>query len=127
MNKILNGLEGMESSLESKKDENIDPPRHGETSWNTLGRLQGRTDIELNENGDPPRKKSPVKIKKMDHFDLAIVSPLKRGLRHRRTGTKSDRNIPILLMDERIEESASENGKGLCCRRENYQIPSKRF
>jgi probable phosphoglycerate mutase len=25
--------------------------RHGETAWNALGRLQGHTDIELNENG----------------------------------------------------------------------------
>ena len=25
--------------------------RHGETSWNTDRRIQGRTDVELNENG----------------------------------------------------------------------------
>ena len=25
--------------------------RHGETNWNKEGRLQGRTNIELNENG----------------------------------------------------------------------------
>ena len=25
--------------------------RHGETVWNTEGRLQGKADIELNENG----------------------------------------------------------------------------
>jgi broad specificity phosphatase PhoE len=25
--------------------------RHGETAWNTLGKLQGHTDIELNETG----------------------------------------------------------------------------
>ena len=25
--------------------------RHGQTSWNALGKIQGKTDIELNETG----------------------------------------------------------------------------
>lgn len=37
--------------------------RHGETSWNTLGRLQGRTDIELNENGIRLAKITGEKLK----------------------------------------------------------------
>lgn len=52
--------------------------RHGETSWNTLGRLQGRTDIELNENGIRLAKITGEKLKDV-HFDLAIASPLKRA------------------------------------------------
>lgn len=43
--------------------------RHGETSWNTLGRLQGRTDIELNENGIRLAKITGEKLKDV-HFDL---------------------------------------------------------
>ena len=47
--------------------------RHGETSWNTLGRLQGRTDIELNENGIRLAKITGEKLKDV-HFDLAQES-----------------------------------------------------
>lgn len=43
--------------------------RHGETPWNTLGRLQGRTDIELNENGIRLAKITGEKLKDV-HFDL---------------------------------------------------------
>ena len=75
--------------------------RHGETSWNTLGRLQGRTDIELNENGIRLAKITGEKLKDV-HFDLAIASPLKRA--YETAGlVLGDRNIPILT-DERIEE-----------------------
>ena len=73
--------------------------RHGETSWNTLGRLQGRTDIELNENGIRLAKITGEKLKDV-HFDLAIASPLKRA--YETAGlVLGDRNIPILT-DERI-------------------------
>ena len=75
--------------------------RHGETSWNTLGRLQGRTDIELNENGIRLAKITGEKLKDV-HFDLAIASPLKRA--YETAGlVLGERNIPILT-DERIEE-----------------------
>ena len=98
--------------------------RHGETPWNTLGRLQGRTDIELNENGIRLAKITGEKLKDV-HFDLAIASPLKRA--YETAGlVLGDRNIPILT-DERIEEISFGEWEGLCCRRENYQIPSKRF
>ena len=89
--------------------------RHGETSWNTLGRLQGRTDIELNENGIRLAKITGEKLKDV-HFDLAIASPLKRA--YETAGlVLGDRNIPILT-DERIEEISFGEWEGLCCRME---------
>ena len=52
--------------------------RHGETIWNEKKLLQGRTDIELNENG---RKLAIITGKNLrnTHFDIVFSSPLKRA------------------------------------------------
>ena len=51
--------------------------RHGETVWNEKKLLQGRTDIELNENG---RKLARITGENLagTHFDVVYSSPLKR-------------------------------------------------
>lgn len=52
--------------------------RHGQTTWNAEGRLQGRTDTELNENGREAAinyGKTLTDIK----FDKVFASPLKRA------------------------------------------------
>ena len=52
--------------------------RHGQTTWNAEGRLQGRTDTELNENGREAAinyGKTLTGIK----FDKVFASPLKRA------------------------------------------------
>ena len=52
--------------------------RHGETPWNTQLRLQGQTDIELNEKG---RALAEVTARAMRGipFDMVITSPLVRA------------------------------------------------
>lgn len=52
--------------------------RHGETVWNAQSRLQGRTDIELNENGLAAAKKLSLELQNLD-FDRIYSSPLKRA------------------------------------------------
>lgn len=52
--------------------------RHGETVWNSMGRLQGREDISLNENGIHLAKITGEQLKDVP-FDLAISSPLQRA------------------------------------------------
>lgn len=52
--------------------------RHGETAWNRQLRLQGQTDIELNENGRLLAQKTAHAMKDIP-FDLVITSPLKRA------------------------------------------------
>ena len=98
--------------------------RHGETLWNTQGRLQGKADIDLNENGIRLAKVTADGLKDIP-FDLAITSPL---LRARKTAeiVVGDRKIPI-LEDARIEEITFGEWEGLCCRKSNYEIPSDEF
>lgn len=98
--------------------------RHGETLWNSEGRLQGKADIELNENGIRLAKITAEGMKDIS-FDLAITSPLKRA-RHTAELVLGDRNVPI-IEDARIEEITFGEWEGLCCKRENYQIPSLEF
>lgn len=75
--------------------------RHGETPWNTELRLQGQTDIELNENG---RALAAKAAKGMEHipFDMAISSPLRRAVETAQI-VLGGREIP-LMTDERIRE-----------------------
>lgn len=52
--------------------------RHGETDWNKIGKVQGKTDLELNETGRAQAEETARKLKN-EHFDLIICSPLKRA------------------------------------------------
>ncbi|MCR5218453.1 histidine phosphatase family protein [Treponema sp.] len=54
--------------------------RHGETDWNTIKRLQGRTDIPLNQNGiDLAAKTSKAVHESGIVFDKILTSPLIRA------------------------------------------------
>lgn len=75
--------------------------RHGETPWNTELRLQGQTDIQLNENGRALAQKAAQGMHAIS-FDLAISSPLIRAVETAQIVLR-DRDVP-LLMDERIRE-----------------------
>ena len=51
--------------------------RHGRTDWNDLHRLQGRSDVPLNESGIEGAKKA-AKVLKNYRFDGVYCSPLLR-------------------------------------------------
>ncbi|WUS75619.1 histidine phosphatase family protein [Kribbella sp. NBC_01245] len=52
--------------------------RHGETAWNSEGRLQGREDVPLNDRGrDQARKLADALA--VDRWDLLVSSPLCRA------------------------------------------------
>lgn len=70
-------------SLENKKGLIIFV-RHGQTDWNTVGRMQGREDIPLNETGLEQAQLTAQGIKKACDatgivFDKVISSPLTRA------------------------------------------------
>ena len=84
--------------------------RHGQTNWNFLGKIQGKTDIELNETGKLQAKETGEKIKE-EKIDLIIASPLKRA---RETAEIINSNFGVqILEDERLMERGFGKSEGL--------------
>jgi probable phosphoglycerate mutase len=75
--------------------------RHGKTDWNAAFKLQGRTDIELNEEGRKMAAKAAKEAECID-FDICFSSPLKRAYETARIVLK-DRDIPIVCDDRLME------------------------
>lgn len=85
--------------------------RHGETPWNQMRRLQGRTDIPLAEEGIRLAKITGEKLKEIP-FTVAFSSPLKRAVQTAEYVLKG-RDIPIQT-DERIQEISFGEWEGEC-------------
>lgn len=83
--------------------------RHGETDWNKQKRLQGRSDIPLNEFG---RELARVTAKAFTDvsFDIVYSSPLIRAYETAQimTGGKCD-----IIKDDRLTEISFGNDEGL--------------
>ena len=58
---------------------NICVIRHGETDWNAAGRIQGREDIPLNENGRKQAEQCGLALKNQGEWDVVVTSPLLRA------------------------------------------------
>lgn len=75
--------------------------RHGKTEWNEKHKLQGRTDIPLNEKGILMAKKACEEYKDV-HFDICYCSPLTRAKQTAELVLEG-RNVQIIY-DTRLEE-----------------------
>ncbi|MBS4218781.1 histidine phosphatase family protein [Bacillus sp. FJAT-49711] len=77
--------------------------RHGETDWNALGKLQGRTDIPLNSTGIQQAEECRDFLKS-DSWDAIITSPLQRA---KRTAEIINEGLQVELveMEEFVERS----------------------
>ena len=84
--------------------------RHGQTSWNALGKIQGKTDIELNETGKNQARETGEAIKN-EHIDIIISSPLKRA---KETAQIINKNFNVeIIDDERLMERGFGKSEGL--------------
>ncbi len=77
--------------------------RHGKTDWNKVYKLQGRTDIPLNDEGRQMAERAAAEYADV-HFDICYCSPL---IRARETAEilLRGRNVPIVTDDRLVEMS----------------------
>lgn len=98
--------------------------RHGETDWNVEGRLQGRTNIPLNEKG---RELARITARRLQDvkFTRIYTSPLDRA-RETAMIIKGDREIPV-IEEERLQEISFGIYEGYHCLKDKYDIPDPAF
>lgn len=85
---------------------NIILVRHGQTDWNVKDLLQGRTDIELNSNGEEQAIQTAKKLENIN-IDVMYVSPLKRTLKTAEQINKK-RNLEKIIDERLIERGFGE-------------------
>ena len=83
--------------------------RHGKTDWNAMRKLQGRTDIPLNEEGRQMAEHARTEYADI-HFDICYCSPLIRAKETAEIVLKG-RNIPIIT-DDRLKEMSFGSYEG---------------
>ena len=75
--------------------------RHGKTDWNLLHKLQGQTDIPLNDMGRKMAREAGERYKDI-HFDVCYCSPLVRARETARLVLEG-RDVPVII-DDRLAE-----------------------
>ncbi|MFD2442494.1 histidine phosphatase family protein [Bacillus sp. CGMCC 1.16607] len=98
--------------------------RHGETDWNALGKLQGRTDIPLNKNGIQQVEECREFLK-ASRWDAIITSPLMRAKQTAEI-INEDLHIPIVEMEEFIERSFGQ-AEGMTLQERLSVYPDKKY
>lgn len=77
--------------------------RHGRTDWNDQRKLQGKTDVPLNDTGRRMAKEAALRYADV-HFDICFTSPLQRAVETAEI-LLAGRNVPIIKDDRLIEMS----------------------
>lgn len=98
--------------------------RHGETEWNKLNKVLGRTDIPLNETGLKQAYELAEKMRDYN-IDLIIASPLSRALETAKIVAEKN-NIPYQT-DARLMEHNFGVFEGLNRNNENYQVTKRKY
>lgn len=98
--------------------------RHGETDWNKSHKVQGRTDIPLNDYGRRLAEETAEGMRDIP-LDLAYTSPLLRAKETAQIILKG-RNIP-LCEDDRLQEISFGSYEGLFCGGQNADEKGEAF
>ena len=98
--------------------------RHGETDWNKVRKLQGKSDTMLNEFGRHLAHETASALKEVP-FDIAYTSPLARA-KETASIILGGRDIPI-IDEPRLMEIGFGEYEGLCCSQEGWNIPDPDF
>ena len=96
--------------------------RHGQTPWNARKCLQGRSDVDLNENGIYLAELTGKALRDVT-FDMAFTSPPIRA-KHTAQCILAGREVPI-IEDERLIEISFGIYEGCCYAEENRQVPQQ--
>lgn len=98
--------------------------RHGETEWNALGKLQGRTDIPLNETGILQAEECSEFLKTIQ-WDVIITSPLKRAKQTAEIINKN-LNLSLIEMKEFVERDYGD-AEGMLLEERTATFPDKSY
>lgn len=87
--------------------------RHGQTDWNIVHRMQGRSDIPLNATGLKQAKTAAHGMDKLP-IDRILTSPLRRA-RQTAQAVAVGRGIPVLVEEDIVEMAfGALEGQLLC-------------
>lgn len=98
--------------------------RHGETDWNRRRKVQGHTDIPLNDHGRHLAEETAEGMKEIP-IDMGYTSPLRRA-RETAEIILGERKVP-LLDDDRIKEIGFGVYEGMCSGGEDPEPESAAF
>ncbi len=98
--------------------------RHGETDWNAAKRIQGRTDIPLNDTGKWQAEQTGLYLKDA-HWDVVISSPLTRAKETAHLILKHV-DAPLVIMDDFIERDYGD-AEGMSFEERQKLFPNKQY
>ena len=96
--------------------------RHGETDWNSSGRLQGSEDIELNNSG----RGQAIQIARYfenEQWDIVVSNPLKRALETAHI-IASRLAIPTVHVIDELKERSYGSASGLLPEERRRRFPN---
>jgi uncharacterized phosphatase len=98
--------------------------RHGETDWNAIGKLQGRTDIPLNKTGIQQAEECSEFLKS-SHWDVIITSPLKRAKQTAKI-INNNLHVPVIEMEEFLERDYGD-AEGMAYEERTSKFPDNKY